>query len=151
MSAMILTPRSRGRVALRSADPAAPPRITLPVPDHPDDVTRLVEAYQRAWQVIEHPAVKKLCPAIVSTRADEADVRAAVVRESWSFPHTVGTCAMGPDPSAGAVVDATARVHGIERLSVVDASVIPIAPSGFPHLITIMMAEKIAAELSRVV
>ena len=147
VSAMVLTPRSRGRVSLRSADPAAAPRITLPALDHPDDVARMLEAYDRAWQVVEHPAVRRLCPQRVSTRAAAAHVRETVAREVWSFPHTVGTCAMGPDPSAGAVVDPAACVHGIERLSVVDASIIPTSPSGFPHLITIMMAEKIADEL----
>jgi choline dehydrogenase len=149
ITAMILTPTSRGRVTLRSADPAAAPRITLPTLEDPADVARMIEAYERAWDVVEHPAVRRLCPRPVTVRADAADLAETVVRESWSFPHTVGTCAMGPDP-AQAVVDAGARVHGIDRLSIVDASVIPIAPSGFPHLITIMLAERIADDLSSV-
>jgi choline dehydrogenase len=45
------------------------------------------------------------------------------------------------------VVDALGRVHGVERLSVIDASIIPDAPSGFPHLITIMLAEHLSAKL----
>jgi choline dehydrogenase len=48
---------------------------------------------------------------------------------------------MGPDPTAGAVVDGDARVHGVAGLSVVDASILPDPPSGFPHLITLMAAE----------
>ena len=54
---------------------------------------------------------------------------------------------MGPRPDAGAVVDASGRVHGTERLSVADASVIPNGPSASPHLLTIMLAERIAAAL----
>jgi choline dehydrogenase len=56
---------------------------------------------------------------------------------------------MGPSPHDGAVVDASGRVHGTERLSVVDASIIPEPPSGFPHIPTIMMAERLSEELAR--
>jgi choline dehydrogenase len=147
LTAMVLTPRSRGTVRLRSSDPRVPPRITLPGLDHPDDVARMLEAYERGWQVCHHPAVRRLCGPAPAAPVRGAEAAAHVVREAWSFPHTVGTCAMGSDPSAGAVVDASGRVHGTDRLSVVDASIIPTAPSGFPHLITIMVAEKIAEQL----
>ena len=48
---------------------------------------------------------------------------------------------MGPDPSDGAVVDARGHVHGVRGLAVADASIMPAPPSGFPHVITIMLAE----------
>ena len=51
---------------------------------------------------------------------------------------------MGPSTDDGAVVDAHGSVHGTERLSVVDASIIPTPPSGFPHVITIMLAERLS-------
>ena len=54
---------------------------------------------------------------------------------------------MGRSPADGAVVDAEGRVHGVERLWVVDASIIPEPPSGFPNLITMMLAERIAATI----
>jgi choline dehydrogenase len=54
---------------------------------------------------------------------------------------------MGPSPDDGDVVDAMGRVHGVERLSVIDASVIPEPPSGFPHIITIMLAERLSEKL----
>jgi choline dehydrogenase len=54
---------------------------------------------------------------------------------------------MGPDPDDGAVVDARGRVHGIDRLCVADASVMPTIPSGNTNLPTIMVAERIAAWL----
>ena len=56
---------------------------------------------------------------------------------------------MGPSPEHGDVVDAGGRVHGVDRLFVVDASIIPDAPSGFPHLITIMLAEHLAEAIGR--
>ena len=48
----------------------------------------------------------------------------------------------------GDVVDAMGHVHGVDRLSVIDASVIPEPPSGFPHLITLMLAEHLSEKLS---
>jgi choline dehydrogenase-like flavoprotein len=52
---------------------------------------------------------------------------------------------MGVSPEDGAVVDARGRVHGVRGLSVIDASIIPDAPAGFPHLVTIMVAERFAS------
>jgi choline dehydrogenase len=54
---------------------------------------------------------------------------------------------MGPSPADGDVVDDLGRVHGIDGLHVIDASIIPDATSGFPHVITIMVAEHLAARL----
>jgi len=56
---------------------------------------------------------------------------------------------MGPAPESGAVVDAEGRVHGVEGLYVADASIIPEPPSGFPHLATMMIAERLAASIGR--
>jgi choline dehydrogenase-like flavoprotein len=55
---------------------------------------------------------------------------------------------MGPRPDEGAVVDALGRVHGTERLSVVDASVMPDVPSGFTHFPTIMIAERLSERIA---
>jgi choline dehydrogenase len=54
---------------------------------------------------------------------------------------------MGVAAADGAVVDAGGRVHGVEGLRVVDASIIPEPPSGFPNLLTMMLAERIAAAI----
>jgi choline dehydrogenase len=71
-----------------------------------------------------------------------------VIENAYSIPHVVGTCAMGPSAEDGAVVDALGRVHGVERLSVIDASIIPDAPAGFPHVVTIMLAEHLSEKLA---
>jgi choline dehydrogenase len=55
--------------------------------------------------------------------------------------HPVGSCAMGPDP-ATSVVDANLKVHGLDRLYVVDASVFPNVTSGNTHAPTTMVAHK---------
>ena len=75
------------------------------------------------------------------------DLRRRVLENAYSIPHVVGTCAMGPSPEDGAVVDSLGRVHGVDGLSIIDASIIPDAPSGFPHLVTIMLAERLAEQL----
>jgi choline dehydrogenase len=54
---------------------------------------------------------------------------------------------MGASAADGAVVDASGRVHGLAGLAVVDASIIPEPPAGFPHLVTIMLAERLASQM----
>jgi choline dehydrogenase len=145
---VLLQPRSRGSVRLRSADPADPPRISLPALV-PEDVERLGEGYRLATQVAAGPFVRSLCtadPKFAPTLPSElADF---VVENAYSIPHVVGTCAMGINPDAGAVVDANGRVHGIDGLLVVDASIMPGPTSGFPNLVTMMLAEHLAARWS---
>ena len=55
---------------------------------------------------------------------------------------------MRRSPESGAVVDALGRVYGLARLAVVDASIMPEPPSGFPHIITIMIAEHLSEKLA---
>lgn len=75
------------------------------------------------------------------------EIRRRVIENAYSLPHVVGTCAMGSSPESGGVVDALGQVHGVERLSVIDASIIPEALSGFPHVVTIMVAEHLSERL----
>ena len=66
----------------------------------------------------------------------------------YSLPHVVGTCSMGPRPEDGAVVDPSGCVYGVQRLSVVDASIMPDVPSGFTHIPTIMIAERLSEAIA---
>ena len=72
-------------------------------------------------------------------------MRRYVVDNVWTYHHPVGTCAMGPDPEQGAVVDARGCVYGVDGLSVVDASILPEIPSANTNLPTITAAEHIAS------
>ena len=145
---ILLKPESRGSVNLRSADPLDPPRIILPGLRAGSDVERLTEGYELGLAIANHPSIRALAdePA-PATPSGRAELHERVISNAYSLPHVVGTCRMGPSPDAGDVVDANGRVHGIHGLSVIDASVIPDAPSGFPHLITIMVAEHVARQL----
>ena len=132
---VLLRPRSRGAVRLRSADPTEPPRIELPNLHDPFDVERLAEGYRRGHEVASRPEIRRLCDASLSPEIRSAhELRDLIHAEGYSLPHVVGTCSMGPRPDDGAVVDSAGRVHGTERLSVVDASITPTAALGVhPH------------------
>jgi len=147
---VLLKPESRGSVRIRSADPGEAPEIRLPGVTEAFDVDRLVEGYARGLELAAHPAVRALCsdPA-PPPPASPAEARQRVLENAYSNPHVVGTCAMGPDADGGAVVDADARVHGVDGLRVVDASIIPEPPAGFPHVIAIMAAEHLASRWDR--
>ena len=82
-------------------------------------------------------------------RLDDAAVERFVRQRVWTYHHPVGTCAMGPHPEAGAVVDATGLVHGVTNLWVADASIMPNIPAANTHLPTLMLAERIAGWLAR--
>jgi choline dehydrogenase len=141
---VLLKPECRGRVRLRSANPADPPRIELPDPTPAVDHRRLQEGVRRAAEVLADERVRALCPDPVPSIATPRELDALIAENYYSIPHVVGTCAMGPSPDDGAVVDASGCVHGLESLYVVDASIVPTEPSGFTLLPTIMLAEKLA-------
>ena len=72
-----------------------------------------------------------------------ADLR----RDALHYFHPVGTCKMGPATDPEAVVDQLGRVHGVEGLSVIDASIMPTIPRANTNLPTLMVAERIVAAL----
>jgi choline dehydrogenase len=150
IDAGLLRPRSRGTVRLHSADPAEPPRIDLPGLRDPSDAERLAEAYLRGLNVARRPEIRRLCaePPAPQPRS-AAGLRDLIRANSYSFPHVTGTCAMGPRPDDGAVVDTSGRVHGTDRLSVIDASIIPGGPSAFTHIPAVMIAERLSGQLAQ--
>jgi choline dehydrogenase-like flavoprotein len=146
---VLLKPRARGRVGLRSADPAEPPRIELPDRRDDFDVERLIEGYRRALDIARRPEVRRLCTSPPTPVGRSADELPNLIRaEAYHLPHVVGTCAMGARPDDGAVVDTLGRVHGTERLSVADASIVPNGQSGFTHVPTVMIAERLSEQIA---
>jgi choline dehydrogenase len=109
----------------------------------------LAEEAAPAWEVVTRPELRRLCAEPPSPDVGRAeDLRALARENAYSIPHVVGTCAMGPFSDEGGLVDASGSVHGTERLSVVDASIIPTPPSGFPHVVTIMVAERLSERIA---
>jgi len=150
----LLSVQSRGSVRLRSADPADPPRIDIAHLRHREDVARMVEATLHARQLSRTPPLAgfvtgaELAPGPAISDDDTAGLARSIRERAGSYHHPVGTCAMGPNPSDGAVVDAHGAVHGISGLSVADASVMPTIPAANTNLSTIVVAERIAQWLS---
>jgi choline dehydrogenase len=143
MDVVLLRPRGRGRVLLASTDPAQHPRISLPTCTE-EDVFALCHGVRRVLDLLATSALHAMCTEGLRQPPRESEPLAAWIRANeYSLPHTVGTCAMGASPGNGAVVDALGRVFGVTGLYVVDASILPGPPTGFPHLVTLMMASRI--------
>jgi choline dehydrogenase-like flavoprotein len=140
----LLSPTSRGQVTLRSRLAHAKPRILHNYYATEDDRRSVIDGTRVALEIASRPALRKLHKAdwAVPESDSDADILEFVRRNTRTIFHPVGTCAMG------FVVDAELRVYGVERLRVVDASVMPTVPRGNTNAPTIMVAEK-AADLIR--
>jgi choline dehydrogenase len=137
--------KSRGRVTLRSADPADKPRITLNLFSHPDDFTSMRDGLRAARAIYQQAPMAKLIESETIPGAQhqsDAELDASIREFGGITHHPVGTCAMGQGPDA--VVDAQLRVRGIRGLRVADASVMPTIPSGNTNAATLMIGEKAA-------
>jgi choline dehydrogenase len=135
----LLTPKSRGRITLRSPDPLEPPAIDPAYLSDPADLPPLVEGLQLARKIA---AQKAFDPFRGKPVFDQDDPEANIRGRAETLYHPVGTCKMGNDPMA--VVNARLEVHGISSLRVVDASVMPVIVGGNTQAATMMIAEKAA-------
>lgn len=143
LDVLLWRPQARGRVRLASREPTEPPRIWLPTPTD-EDVEVLSHGVRRALQVMSASAPHMTCSAQPTAAPDQGEPLGTWIRgNAYSLPHTVGTCAMGASRDDGAVVDATGRVYGVNDLYVADASILPGPPTGFPHLVALMVATRI--------
>ncbi|HET7409556.1 MAG TPA: GMC family oxidoreductase N-terminal domain-containing protein [Paracoccaceae bacterium] len=143
-------PESRGHLEIRSADPAAPPLIHPNYLATDSDRADMLAGLRLVRRIAAMPALSEVIEAELSPGAEAAsdeELADHVRDQAWTVFHPCGTCRMGQDPG-GSVVDPSLRVHGIERLRVIDASVFPNIPSGNINAPTIMVAER-AAELIR--
>ncbi|HEX5662263.1 MAG TPA: GMC oxidoreductase, partial [Xanthomonadaceae bacterium] len=146
----LLRPQSRGRVALASPDPLAAPLIDPNFLAERDDVERLVAGFKAMRRVLQQPALAAYGARELAASAgaqSDAQIEQFVRAYADTIYHPVGSCRMGPDPRHD-VVDAQLRVHGLQGLRVVDASIMPRIVSGNTNAPTIMIAEK-AADLIR--
>ena len=147
---VLVSPQSRGSVRLRSADPLAKPRIITNSLAAQADVDSLVGGMEMAREIsaqepLASRIVRELKPGPDAT--DRAALEADLRRRLFLLYHPSGTCRMS-DAAEGAVVDSQLRVHGVEGLRVVDASVFPVIPGGNTNAPTIMVAER-ASDLIR--
>lgn len=139
----LMHPESRGEVRLRSADPRDPPRIHYNFFTVPTDMATLLEGVKRGRDVCMQPQLapyrgKELMPGPDVTT--DAQFEAWIRKVALTAHHPAGTCRMGTDPEA--VVDPQLRVRGVERLRIVDASVMPDMVTAHINACVFMIAEK---------
>jgi len=143
-----LQPTSRGTVMIRSTDPAQPPAIAPNYLSTPADREVAATSLRLTRRIVAQPALARFRPEEYKPgpqyETDEELARLAGDIATTIF-HPVGTCKMGREDDAMAVVDARLRVHGVSGLRVVDASVMPTITRGNTNSPTLMIAEKAAA------
>jgi choline dehydrogenase len=138
-----LRPEARGSVRIKSADPLVPPAIRFNFLRSREDVRALTAGMRLARKIAKQPALagylsEEILPG-PRVNTDE-EFEAAIRAHGISTLHAVGTCRMGADGAA--VLDPRLRVRGVERLRVVDASIMPSVPAGNTNAPTIMIGEK---------
>jgi choline dehydrogenase len=147
----LMRPTSLGSVTLDSADPRQPPRILFNYLKTEQDRADMRAGARLVREIIAQPAMaayrgEELVPGPQAQSDEALDAWARQVTETGY--HASGTCKMGLADDAESVVDPQLRVHGLDGLRVVDASIMPMIVSGNTNAPTVMIAEK-ASDLIR--
>ncbi|MGF6393716.1 choline dehydrogenase [Pseudomonas plecoglossicida] len=147
----LMRPTSLGSVTLNSADPRQAPRILFNYLETEQDRADMRAGARLVREIIDQPAMaafrgEELVPGAQAQSDEALDAWARQVTETGY--HASGTCKMGPASDAEAVVDPQLRVHGLDGLRVVDASIMPMIVSGNTNAPTVMIAEK-ASDMMR--
>jgi choline dehydrogenase len=146
-----MTPRSRGVVAIRSADPEQRPRIDHAYLSDPDghDVAVLADGVEIARRIARAEPLRGLLGAEVRPAVDGEDLERAIREKVEHYYHPVGTCRMGREDDPDAVVDASGRVHGLEGLYVADCSIVPTIPRANTNVPATVIGMHVARRLLR--
>lgn len=145
-----MTPLSRGSVQLTSADPFATLNIDTAYLSDPEgrDIAILWNGIEIVRDYACQSPLAEWIGEEISPTADyktPEDVR----RDNLHYYHAVGTCKMGPESDATAVVDARGKVCGIDNLYVADASIMPVVPRANTNIPALVVAERISAWLAK--
>jgi choline dehydrogenase-like flavoprotein len=141
----LLHPASRGSVQLAGKEPETAPRIDPNFFGAPEDMERMVLGFKHMRHVLSQPALASLGAREFASSADarsDEQIRQFIRQYADTIYHPVGSCRMGSGPLD--VVDAELRVHGLQGLRVVDASIMPSIVSGNTNAPVIAIAEKAA-------
>jgi 4-pyridoxate dehydrogenase len=141
----LLHPDSRGEIRLRSTDPHKAMRIAYNFFSAPNDLPKLREGFRLARDVAYRTPLDRFRGSETApgpTIKSDAEIDAYIRRTAVTAHHPAATCPMGVGPRT--VLDASMRVHGVDRLRVVDASAMPDIVSGHLNAAVLMMAEKAA-------
>jgi choline dehydrogenase-like flavoprotein len=139
---VLITPKSRGRLTLRSTDPADKPRILTNSLAEPEDVAAMLEGMRIARELASTEPLRSIVKRELFPGPGADDLEDDLRRRVELLYHPVGTCRMGTDDEA--VVDEQLRVRGVEGLRVADASIMPLITGGNTNAPVIMIGERAA-------
>jgi len=139
---VLITPKSRGRLTLRSADPSEKPRILTNALSEPEDVAAMLEGMRIAREIIASEPLRSIVKREIFPGPAADDLEDDLRRRVELLYHPVGTCRMGTGDDA--VVDEQLRVRGVEGLRVADASIMPLITGGNTNAPVIMIGERAA-------
>ena len=148
VTCMMELAESAGELTLQSTDPDVQPHIDCRYLEAEWDRERMREAVRIVLRLMDHEQFAGIYDGLISPT--EADLVSDDALDNWMLrevcigQHLSGTCKMGPDSDAMAVVDQHCRVHGIESLRVADASVMPDVIRANTNCTTIMIGERVA-------
>ncbi|XP_026488905.2 glucose dehydrogenase [FAD, quinone]-like [Vanessa tameamea] len=149
---MLMQPKSKGRVMLRNRNPKVHPTIIPNYFEYPEDLQKIVEGIKVSIEISRQASMKKIGTKVYDVPVAEclkhgpfgSDAYFACQAQMFTFTiyHQSGTCKMGVKSDPTAVVDSRLRVHGISKLRVIDASIMPQIVSSHTNAPTYMIAEK---------
>ena len=146
----LMRTHSRGKIELRSNNPADPPRILVNYLKDKRDRELMRKGIHLVRELLDQPSFSDLKGEEIfpgDNCKSDADLDTKLNLHTTSQWHLACTARMGLKTDKYAVVDNSGKVHGINSLRVVDASIMPFAPNGNTNAPTIMIAEKISDEI----
>jgi len=146
----LIAPRSRGKVRIRSADPMRKPAVTYNMLSEQSEMEEMIEAVERAREIAASGPARAVLAGEITPGPDvrTRDQIAAWIRTTCQHTYHPSCTARIGSPQDGAV-DAELRVHGVERLRIADASVMPTVTRGNTHAPTVVIGERCAELLRR--
>ena len=157
LRASVVQTCSKGQVRLTTPDPTIDPEVEFRLLSDGRDLVRLRDGARRLFALAQHPAMAAMAAQVrvgktgqgLADFRDDAQLDAWLRAECLDYVHAGGTCRMGAVDDPHAVVDPEGRVHGVEGLRVVDASIMPEVPRANTHLTVVMLAEHLAERMQR--
>ena len=155
---VLFHPKSVGHLRLKTSNPMKHPLIYPNYLNHPDDVETLLEAIKFALKLVQTPPFQRLGARLYSAPVptcahihfgSDNYWRCTLRVMASTLHHQMSTCKMGPANDPMAVVSTELKVHGINKLRVVDTSIIPEASTAHPNAASFMMGEKAADMIKR--